>query len=264
MTGWTRHLRVLGICWRAAVAGEAEYRLNFVSNIMLSVFWMLWAAAGASVYFRHTGAVAGWTNAEVLVVIGLFFTLNGLRQMLLQPNLERMTDYVRLGTLDFLLLKPFDAQLLVSLRHLNVATLLDPALGLALTTTGVILTGRGTSVAALASFAWMLACAMLLMYALTVLMMAAAVRLVAAEELGRVTYAFNELSRFPVDLYRNPAQTILTIVPIAFLTTYPAAALLGRLNPYLLPLAPVVAALALALATLAWRRALRSYTGAGS
>lgn len=196
MSRWTRHARILGICWRAAVAGELEYRLNFASNLTLSMFWMLWAAAGASVYFRYTGAVAGWTNAEILVVIGLFFTLNGLRQMLLQPNLDRMTDYIRLGTLDFLLLKPFDAQLLISLRHLNVNTLLDPVLGLALTTTGIILTGRGTSVAALASFAWLLACAILLMYALTVLLMALAVKLTGADELGRVTYAFIELSRF--------------------------------------------------------------------
>jgi ABC-2 type transport system permease protein len=264
MSGWTRHARILGICWRAAVASEVEYRLNFVLNVALSMFWMLWAAAGASVYFRYTGTVAGWTNAEVLVVIGMFFTLNGLRQMLLEPNLDRMTDYIRLGTLDFLLLKPFDAQLLVSLRHLNVNTLLDPVLGLALTTTGIVLTGHGTSVTALASFAWMSACAVLLMYALNVLMMALAVKLVAAEELGRVTYAFIELSRFPVDLYRNPIQIILTVVPIAFLTTYPATALLGRLNPYMLLLAPAAAACAVILATLAWRRSLRSYTGASA
>jgi ABC-2 type transport system permease protein len=263
MSGWTRHARILGICWRAAVAGEVEYRLNFVFNVALSMFWMLWAAAGASVFFRYTGTVAGWTNAEVLVVIGLFFTLNGLRQMLLEPNLDRMTDYIRLGTLDFLLLKPFDAQLLVSLRHLNVNTLLDPVLGLTLTTIGIVLVG-GTSVTAFASFAWMLVCAVLLMYALTVLMMALAVKLVGAEELGRVTYAFIELSRFPVDLYRNPVQTILTVVPIAFLTTYPASALLGRLNPYMLLLAPGVAACAVILATLAWRRSLRSYTGASA
>ncbi|RSM74890.1 hypothetical protein DMB66_00685 [Actinoplanes sp. ATCC 53533] len=264
MTRWTRHARILSICWRAAVASELEYRLNFVSNVALSMFWMLWAVAGASVYFRYTGAVAGWTNAEVLVVIGLFFTLNGLRQMVLQPNLERMTDYVRLGTLDFLLIKPFDAQLLVSLRHLNVNTLLDPVLGLALTTTGIVLTGRGTSVTALASFAWMVTCAVLLMYALTVLMMALAVKLVAAEELDRVSFAFVELSRFPVDLYRNPVQTILTVVPIAFLTTYPAAALLGRLNPAMLLVAPAAAGSAVLLATLAWRRSLRSYAGASA
>jgi ABC-2 type transport system permease protein len=110
----------------------------------------------------------------------------------------------------------------------------------------------------------MSACAVLLMYALIVAMMALAVKLVAAEELGRVSFAVVELSRFPVDLYRNPVQTILTIVPIAFLTTYPAAALLGRLNPAMLLLAPAAAASAVLLATLAWRRSLRSYSGASA
>ncbi|SCF17901.1 ABC-2 type transport system permease protein [Micromonospora viridifaciens] len=264
MNGWTRHARILGICWRAAVAGEVEYRLNFASNVLLSTFWMVWAAVGASVYFRFTGSVAGWTHAEVLVVIGLFFTLNGLRQALLQPNLERMTDYVRRGTLDFLLTKPFDAQLLVSLRQIRVNNLLDPVLGLALATVGVVRFGRGVSLAALASFLLLLACAVLLMYALTVLLMALAVVLVAADELGRVSYAFVELSRFPVELYRNPVQAVLTVVPVAFLTTYPAAALLGRLDPHLLLLAPAVAAGAVVLATLAWRRSLRSYSGASA
>jgi ABC-2 type transport system permease protein len=264
MSRWTRYAHILGICWRAAVAGEVEYRLNFFTNIALSTFWMLWAAAGASVYFRFTGAVAGWTHAEVLVVIGLFFALNGLRQVLLQPNLERMTDYVRLGTLDFLLTKPFDAQLLVSLRHLRVNNLLDPLLGLGLATAGVVLSGRGMSVAALASFLLLMACAVLLMYAMTVMMMALSVVLVGAEDLDRVTFAFLELSRFPVELYRNPVQAVLTIVPIAFLTTYPAAALLGRLDAYLLLLAPAVAVCAVVVATLAWRRSLRSYAGASA
>ncbi|GHJ53096.1 hypothetical protein Nm8I071_24030 [Nonomuraea sp. TT08I-71] len=264
MSRWTRHARVLGICWRAAVASEVEYRFNFLSNVALGTFWMVWAAAGASVYFRFTGVVAGWTHAEVLVVIGLFFALNGIRQALLQPNLERMTDYVRRGTLDFLLTKPFDAQLLVSLRQVRVNNLLDPVLGLALATVGMVLAGRGVSPAALAAFLLLLACAMLLMYALTVVLMALSVVLVAAEELDRVAFAFVELSRFPVDLYRNPAQVVLTVVPVAFLTTYPAAALLGRLDAYLLLLAPAVAAGSVVLATWAWRRALRSYAGASA
>ncbi|MEV0806321.1 ABC-2 family transporter protein [Micromonospora sp. NPDC050200] len=264
MSRWTRHARILAICWRAAVATEVEYRFNFVSNVALSTFWMVWAAVGASVYFRFTGSVAGWAHAEVLVVIGLFFALNGLRQALLQPNLERMTEYVRLGTLDFLLTKPFDAQLLVSLRQVRVNNLLDPVLGLALAAVGVVLSGHDVSVAGLASFLLLLACAVLLMYALTVLLMALAVVLVAAEELGRVSFAFLELSRFPVDLYRNPVQAVLTVVPVAFLTTYPAAGLLGRLDAHLLLIAPAVAAGAVILATAAWRRSLRSYAGASA
>ncbi|MFC7545919.1 ABC transporter permease [Plantactinospora sp. GCM10030261] len=257
-----RGVRVLGICWRAAVASELEYRLNFASNVALSVFWMAWATAGASVYFRFDDDVAGWTQAEVLVVIGLFFTLNGLRQLLLQPNLERMNEYVRRGTLDFLLTKPFDAQLLVSLRHLNVSNVLDAPLGLTLAGIGLRLSGHAVTPAALASFLLLLLAAVLLLYGLTLVLMALAVTLMAADELGQVSFSFVELARFPVQLYRDPVQSILTIVPVAFLTTFPAEALLGRLDPYLLLVAPAVAVAAVALASVFWHRSLRAYTGA--
>jgi len=255
---------MLAICWRASVSSELEYRVNFLSNAVLSVFWMIWAAVGVSVYFRFDSTVGGWTYGEVLVVIGLFFTVNGLRQALFSPNLERMSEYVRRGTLDFLLTKPVDAQLLVSLRQLGVYNLLDPVLGLVLAGAGLAISGHGLTVAALAQFVLLFAAAVLLLYALTLLLMAVAVVLVGAEELDSVSFAVVELARFPVQLYRHPVQTALTVIPVALLTTFPAEALLGRLNPVLLLISPLVAIGAVALATLAWRRALRSYTGASS
>lgn len=259
-----RHLRVLGICWRASVSGELEYRFNFLSNALLSVFWMIWAAIGVSVYFRFGGTVGGWTYGEVLVVIGLFFAVNGLRQALFSPNLEQMSEYVRRGTLDFLLTKPVDSQLLVSLRHLGVYNLLDPVLGLVLAGVGLALSGRGVSVGGLAQFLLLFAAAVLLLYALTLLLMALAVVLVGAQELDSVSFAVVELARFPVQLYRNPVQAVLTVIPVALLTTFPAQALLGRLAPVQLLIGPLIALTCLALATLAWRRSLRSYTGASA
>lgn len=263
-SGPGRYLRVLAICWRATVSAELEYRLQFLSNAVLSLFWMVWAAVGASVYFRFGGEVAGWTYPELLVVIGLFFTVNGVRQALFQPNLQAMTEYVQRGTLDFLLTKPVDAQLLVSLRRLGVYNLLDPVLGLGLAVVGLVLTDTSLTAASVASFVLLLVAAVALLYALTLALMALAVVLVGARELDSVSFAVVELSRFPVQLYRNPVQTVLTVVPVAFLTTFPAQALLGRLDPAMLLVSPAVAAVAAGLATLAWRRALRSYSGASA
>ena len=264
MTRWARYPRILAICWRAAVASELEYRFNFAANVAVSLFWMGWATAGASVYFRFTDSVAGWTHAEMLVVLGLFFAINGLRQALLDPNLERMTEYVRRGTLDFLLTKPVDAQVLVSLRQLRINNLFDPLLGLALATVGLVLSGRGVTLAGLGAFLLLLIVAVLILYALTLVLMALAVVLVSAEELGQVSFAVAELSRFPVQFYRDPARTILTVLPVAFLTTFPAEALLGRLAPQVLLVAPAVALGAVASATLVWRWSLRSYSGASA
>jgi ABC-2 type transport system permease protein len=257
-----RYVGLLGIFWRSTFAAELEYRTNFVGNAALSVFWAIWAALGVRVFFRTTDTIGGWDYGELLVVIGLFFTMNGLHQALFAPNLERMTDYVRNGTLDFLLTKPVNTQFMVSFRHLGIYNLMDPVLGLVLSAIGLVLVDHAPDVVGLSSFIVMVAVAVGLLYAMTLALMAAAVRLVNSEGLGEVAFVTVELSRFPVQLYRNPVHTILTIVPVAFLTTFPAQALLGRLNSWLLIVGPLLATATIALASMAFARSLRSYVGA--
>src|SRR5512138_3478110 len=101
-----RYLRLLGIFYQNTLIKEWEYLLIVVSNIGLSLFWLAWAATSVRVYFYHADQIAGWNYDELLIVMGLFFAMNGYRQMVLQPNLSRMSEYVRLGTLDYILTKP--------------------------------------------------------------------------------------------------------------------------------------------------------------
>lgn len=262
--GWGRYLRIILTCWRAAVATELEYRVNFLTGALLSLFWMGWAVAGAAVYFQFAGELAGWSYPELVVVIGLFFTMNGVRQAFLQPNLDAMTESVRRGTLDFLLTKPVDAQLLVSLRQIYAGNLLDPLLGLGVVVGGVVASDHRVSFAHVAAFGLTFAAAVLVLYALTVVLMAASIRLVGSEEIGQLSFGLVELARFPVDLYRDPLRTVLTVIPVVLLTTLPAQALLGRLATASLVAAPLAATVAVAGATLVWRRALRGYTGASA
>lgn len=262
--GVGRYVRILAICWRAAVSQQLEYRADLVAKTLMSAFWLAWAAVGVSVYFRFTGSVAGWSYAEVLVVVGLFFTVNGLRQAFLDPNLDLVHEYVRRGTLDHVLTQPVDSQLLVSLRHVGMANLADPVLGLVLTGVGVHLSAQVPGVADVASFLLLLLAGLVLMYAMVLGLMCLAVLLVGADDLGSVSFSVVELARFPVQAYRQPLQTVLLVIPVAFLTTLPAQALLGRLEPVMLLVAPAVASAAVAAASLGWHRVLRRYTGASS
>ncbi|MGL5825802.1 MAG: ABC-2 family transporter protein, partial [Nocardioides sp.] len=217
-----------------------------------------------SVYFRFTGDIAGWGYGEVLVVVGLFFALNGIRQAFLEPNLERMTEYVRRGTLDHVLTQPVDSQVLVSLRHVGMHNFVDPVLGLVLVGVGLGVAGQTPSVADAGAFTLVLLAGVALLYALELGLMALAVLLVGADELGTVSFSLVELSRFPVQAYRQPLQTLLVVVPVALLTTVPAEALLGRLPWWWLVASPSAAAAGVVLASLAWRASLRRYTGASS
>ena len=257
-----RYPRLLRIFWRTTFAVELEYRANFVANAALSLFWTAWAALGVRVFFRFSETVAGWTYRELLVVVGMFFSINGIRQALFDPNLTRMTDYIRNGTLDFLLTKPINTQFMVSFRHLGVYNLLDPVLGLGLSMTGLVLADRVPGPDELVAFVVMFAVAVLFLYAMTMALIALSVRLVNSDEIGHVGYLAVELGRFPVQLYRNPVQTVLTVVPIAFLTTFPAQALLGSLDRRMLLVGPVASVFAVVVTSIAFRRSLRTYSGA--
>lgn len=262
--GWRRYVHILAVCWRAAVAQQLEYRADLVAKTLMSAFWLGWAAVGVSVYFRFTGEIGGWSYGGVLVVVGLFFAVNGIRQAFLEPNLDLMREYVRRGTLDHVLTQPVDSQVLVSLRHVGMHNLVDPVLGIVLVVVGVVLEGHVPTVGDLAASVVLFVAAVVLLYALVLALMCLAVLLVGADELGTVSFSVVELARFPVQAYRQPLQTILVVVPVAFLTTLPASALLGRLDPVWLVVSPVVAVAAVAGASLGWRRVLRRYTGASA
>jgi ABC-2 type transport system permease protein len=51
------------------------------------------------------------------------------------------------------------------------------------------------------------------------------------DNITELFYAFYEAGRYPVTIYRSWVRALLTfVVPVAFVTTFPASALLGRLD----------------------------------
>ena len=71
--------------------------------------------------------------------------------------------------------------------------------------------------------------------------------------------------RYPLDAYPAPLRLLFTLVlPVAFLTTVPAEALLGRSHAPILCLGLVLATGFFVLARCFWLYALRFYTSASS
>jgi ABC-2 type transport system permease protein len=257
--------RLLAIFYKNTLIGELEYRLNFWSNLGLSLFWLIWAAFSVRVYFFQTEEVAGWKYPELLVVMGLFFALNGFRQLVLTPNLSRISEYVRMGTLDYVLTKPVDSQFLVSLRHIGVHNWGDPLLGLGLVVYGLWQLKYMPSAGQVVLFGVLLGAALVLLYSISLMLQTLTFWLVNVERVDALVMGLLETGRFPIGFYRGWIRAVLTaIIPVAFMTTFPAEALLGRLDWRWAGVA-ILAAVALFIAASAfWRYALRFYTGASS
>lgn len=260
-----RYFRLLRIFWGNTLTTELEYRAAFWANAGLSVFWLVWAALGAGAYFRFAPSVRGWTYDELLVVLGIFFAINGLRQAVIGPNLSRMTEYVRMGTLDFLLTKPVSSQFMVSLRHVGVYNWLDPLLGFGLVTFGLVRREEPVSVKLVLTFALLIVAGGLVMYSMALAIHCLAVWSIGGEDLDEIVEGMVEAGRFPVQMYRGFVRTVLTFfIPVALLTTVPAEAILGRGSNGVLVVSCSIAALLLFATSRLWVWSLRHYTGASA
>jgi ABC-type uncharacterized transport system permease subunit len=109
-----RYLRLFGVQLRTSLLLSMQYRLEFFLDGIMSVFWTASALVPLLVLFDARTTVAGWTWPEALLVVAGFTTLKGVLDGAIQPSLGNVVEHVRKGTLDFLLLKPVDAQFMVS------------------------------------------------------------------------------------------------------------------------------------------------------
>ncbi len=114
------YLRLFWVFFRLGALNDLQYRTNFFVQLVHSVLGLAFALGGLGVVFAHTETLGGWRQAELLVVVGVFFLVGGLINMLIQPSMQRLMEDVRQGTLDFTLTKPEDAQVLVSVKQVQI------------------------------------------------------------------------------------------------------------------------------------------------
>jgi ABC-2 type transport system permease protein len=106
---------------------------------------------------------------------------------------------------------------------------------------------------------------MIAMYSLWIACAAASFWVVRLDNLQYLLMAIFDTARWPVQVFPGLWRMVFTfVIPVALMTTFPAMALLGRLDGSA-ALATIGGALAmLAISRLIWRAALRNYTSASS
>jgi ABC-2 type transport system permease protein len=231
----------------------------------MNVFWVAWAIVSVAVFFLHTEKMGDWTWPEVLVVVALFTLFSGVIEAFLRPNVGAVLEQVRDGTFDFVLTKPVNAQFIASLRNIVVWRLSDVVIGLGLIAYALGQLGIVPTLTQVALFVLMLLAATAIVYSLWLLMVSLAFWFVRLDNFPELFSGFYEAGRYPVTIYRGAVRVLLTfIVPIAFVTTFPASALLGRLDQ-----ATAITGFALAIGLFIvsnrfWTFAIKHYSSASS
>jgi len=260
-----RYLRLLGIQLRASTAVAMQYRVDFLVQGALALFWSTWSLVPIAVVYGRRSSIAGWSFEESLVVIGWFMVMKSILEGAVNPSLTNVVEHIRKGTLDFVLLKPADAQFLVSTTKFAPWRIADAIAGVVIFVIAFHRLGRAPSAGAVGAAVLLLGCAALTLYSLWILVISAAFFVVKIDNLSFLFVSIFDAARWPVDVFRGMLRAFFTVVvPLAVMTTFPARALLGTLSP-LHALLALCGAVAFALfARLVWSRSIGHYTSASS
>ncbi|MFI6480856.1 ABC transporter permease [Nonomuraea sp. NPDC050663] len=247
---------------RAATAYPASFALMTVFGFVVAGIDL----AVILVIFANTTSLGGFGREEVLFLYGtasLAFTLADL----LFSNIDRVSQHIRDGSLDTVLIRPVSAWI-----QLATDRFFPARIGRVLQAAAVL----WYAVAALElERPWMIPvmvlCGLAIFAALWTF--AGALQFVltdAPEVVNAFTYGSGTYVQYPLSIYgRDLVRATTFVLPLAFVNWLPGLYVLGRQDPFGLPswaglLAPAAALILLALSGLAWRQGIRHYRSTGS
>jgi ABC-2 type transport system permease protein len=260
-----RGARVAWLFLRLGVMNELQYRINFFVHLFQSLLSLGTGLVVLALVFSHTEELNGWSRVELLAVLGVQILMGGVIQSIIQPNMARLIQEVRDGKLDHAITKPADAQLLVSVRMVQVWNAVDIVSGGIVLGLALSRIEAGIGVADALAFAAALFVGAVMIYCFWLVITTGAFWLVRMDEIVELFTGVYQTGRWPVGIYPGWLRFGLTfLVPIAFAVTVPAEAVTSRLNAGTLLVEVGFAGLLAAFTRWFWKRGLRRYSGASA
>ncbi|MBC7460442.1 MAG: ABC-2 family transporter protein [Thermoleophilia bacterium] len=257
--------RVLRSHLRIAISSELAYRSNFWLYLLNSVLTLAASLSGLALVYAHIDTLGGWTVNDLLVVIGVFFTLGAFVNGVVHMSIAQLVADIRQGAFDFRLLKPVDAQLVALGQKPDPWRILDVALGLGVIVVGLARGGFDGGLGAIVVATCMFAISVAIIGAFWSLLACVTFWTVQGEGILWALDDMYDHLRWPITVFPTALRIALsTVFPAGLAVTVPAQALTGRLDATTAATAAAVALILVVLARWVWNRAVQRYEGASA
>src|SRR5690242_14449840 len=120
-----RYLTIYAALWKNSVTRETMFKGNFLLWIIVELLWFGLQLSFISVLYLHTDHIGSWTKWQVVLLIGASHFIQQTFQAFFLVNCTNLSELVRTGKLDFLLLLPVNTRFVVSLRQVDLGAFVN-------------------------------------------------------------------------------------------------------------------------------------------
>lgn len=260
-----RHFRLWHRFASQAIVRETHYRANFLSTIAVGIIQLVLSLVPVLLLYSFTSDVNGWRQGDVIALSGMYQASFAVLAMCVQPNMHRISGYIRQGELDLILIRPVSSQFYVTLRWLQPAEFFNVLIGVAVVVVGLNRLGDVPTVMQGIQAVVIAMCGMILLTCVWSAFVFLAFWFTSVAPIPMVVRDVMDAGRFPLAFYPTGIRVFLAFIfPVGFATTFPIEALTGRADWTIVLVGIALSAIALLLLRSYWRFAVRFYSSASS
>ncbi len=261
--------RILLRYWKNSLIREMTFRGHFIINALGEVGWVVLLLIFAELIFSKTSDVKGWTKDQYVFLMGTHMIVTALFEALFFGNCWRVSELVRSGNLDFVLVRPANTQFLLSFERLDYSSLANVPVGAGLCIYSAM--GQAQAIAAwqIGLFIALIGAGVLILYSLLFMFAITSVWLIRQTGVDHLWFYAVSLARYPADIYRKFMGgalwfALVFVIPVLMVSNLPANVVMRTFEPLMVVYIFAAGLALLAISSGVCRLALRWYRSASS
>lgn len=261
-----RYASIYAALWKTSVTREMSFKGNFILWIIVELLWFGLQLSFVSVVFSQTSSIGSWTAWEVVLLTGASNFIQQIYQAFFLVNCTNLSELVRTGKMDFLLLLPVNTRFVVSTRQVDISSFANAAFAACVMGFAAHKLHLHPSLMEIFGFAALCVVGLMIHYSLMFMLASVSFWTVRAQGIVWGYYNLFNIARMPDEAFRGAFKAVFTFaLPVLLVSNVPVRVLADKLTSWhswawLLGLAFVWAA----ISQWFWQVSLRRYTSAST
>lgn len=266
LRGLKRYASIYAALWKNSVVREMGFRMNFILWIFVEFLWFSLNIAFIAVIYQHTDHIGTWTKWEVVMLTGASHFIQQIFQAFFLTNCTQISEYIRLGKLDFMLLLPVNTRFILSLRQVDLGGFVNATSALAVVGYCVHKLQLQVTALQVMTFFGLAVIGVIIHYALMFMLTTVSFWTVRAQGVVWGYYSLFHIARLPDAVFRGFMKLFFTfVIPMLLVSNVPVKVLVQKLDsPQEMLLLLGMSLGCLAVSEVVWRFSLRHYRSASS
>src|ERR1044071_2616004 len=226
-----RYLTIYSALWKNSVVREMSFKANFILWIFVELLWFALQLTFITVISNHTTPIGDWTKWEVFLLMGASHLIQQIFQAFFLTNCTQMSELIRTGKLDFMLLLPISTRFIVSLRQVDLGGFVNAGSATAVIIYALRQLGRVPGVVDVFGFLVFVVLGILIHYSLMFLLTTVSFWTVRAQGIVWGYYSLFNIARLPDAAFRGFFKMFFTFaLPMVLVANVPAKVLVNKLS----------------------------------